>query len=80
MHGHGRHIFLRGTPDARHRLLPGLSAVLESHDTSANRIYRTPAPFYAETLRIADSDTVTGCRLMGFQCILSGLVWLWISI
>lgn len=33
MHGHGRHMFSRGTPDARHRLPPGLSAVLESHDS-----------------------------------------------
>lgn len=69
-------MFLRGTPDAGHRLLPGLSAVLESHDTSAYRIYRIPTSFYAETLNFADSDTVTGCRLVGFQCIVSRLVWL----
>ena len=63
----------RGTPDARHRLLPGLFAVLESHDTSTN-------PFDAERLTSANSDTVTGRRLMGFQRIVSSLSWLKISI
>lgn len=63
--------YRRGGPDARHRLLPSLSVVLESHDVSAIRIYCTPASCYAKTLNFADSDTVTGRRLMVFECIVS---------
>lgn len=66
----------RGRSYARHRLLPSLSVVLESHDASANRNYCTPVSCYDKMLNFSDSDTVTGRRLMVFECIVSRLPWL----
>lgn len=66
--------YRRGGPGARYRLSPSLSLVLESHDVSAIRIYCTPASCYAKTMNFADSDTVTGRRLVVFGCIFSRLL------